>query len=75
MFHQQTQETESCHDDHIVITLFAVVTGQQEFRVILVYWDLKHTTDIQIEGLNRELPHGLDSNTLLQHPQASPVRH
>lgn len=43
MLHQQTEQTQGCHDDHIIIALFAVVTGQQEFRVILIYRDLKNT--------------------------------
>lgn len=55
MLHQQTEETQGCHDDHIVIALFAAVTGQQEFGVILIYRDLKHTTDTGGDGLNRRL--------------------
>lgn len=51
MLHQQTEETQGCHDDHIIIALFAVLIGQQEFRVILIYGDLKHTADIQDKGL------------------------
>lgn len=50
MFHQQTEESQGCHDDHIVVALLAVVIGQQEFRVILIYGDLKHTGDIWNEG-------------------------
>lgn len=54
MLHQQTEETQGCHDDHIVIALFAAVIGQQEFRVILIYRDLKHTTDTPDEGLTKD---------------------
>lgn len=43
MLHQQAEESQGCHDNHIVVALFVVVIGQQEFWVILVYWDLKHT--------------------------------
>lgn len=45
MLHQHTEEAQGCHDNHIVVALLAVVIGQQEFGVILIYRDLKHTTD------------------------------
>lgn len=43
MLHQEPEETQSCHDDHIIIALFVVVTRQQEFRVILINRDLKRS--------------------------------
>jgi len=55
MLHQKPEETQGCHDNNIITALFAVVKGQQEFRVIFIYRDL-NTKQPEIQSLNRKMP-------------------
>ena len=40
VLHQQTQEAQGRHDDHVIIALLARVVGQQKLGVFFVHWDL-----------------------------------
>lgn len=73
MLHQEPEETQSCHDDHIIVALFAVVTGQQQFRVILVNWGLKQSRTIMLK--ENFFTASLNTWTKHQGSKASPVLH
>lgn len=42
MLHQETQQAQRCHDDHIVVVLLTILIGQQKLGVVLINGDLEN---------------------------------
>ena len=42
MLHEKPQQSQRCHDDHVVIALLAAaLVAQQQLRVVLINWHLR----------------------------------